>query len=158
MNPNKVLAIAALTAMLAAGATIGYAQTLRQTPGSQIAVSQCNPHQHTAGTAHPWIDPYGIWHPGSAGTFPYTEGFLGITYVNNSPKAAKEITFGLVSRGSLIAVANDLGTFSPGVTIDHEFDVSPEIFPIGTSFPYCAVLRVKYADGTLWNNPNPPQE
>lgn len=154
----KVFGLAFLAAMLAAGAGVGFAQTLKQTPGSQISVSQCNPHQHTAGTSHPWIDPYGVWHPATAGSFPYTEGFLGITYVNNAPKAAKEVVFGLVSRGSLIAIANDIGTFSPGVTIDHEFDVSPEIFPIGTSFPYCAVLRVKYADGTEWYNPKPPEE
>lgn len=152
----KRLALA-LAFVIATGGIVA-AQALRQTPGSQITVYQCNPHQHTAGTSHPWIDPYGMRHPGNVHTFPYTEGFLGITYANTAAKAAKEIVFGLVSRGSLIAVANDLGTFSPGVKIDHEFDVSPEIFPIGTSFPYCAVLRVKYADGTEWYNPQPPQD
>jgi hypothetical protein len=152
----KRLAIA--FALIIAAGGVAAAQTLRQTPGSQITVSACDPHQHTAGTSHPWIDPYGMWHPGSAGTFPYTEGFLGITYANTAPKVAKEVDFGLVLRGSLVAIANDLGTFSPGVQIAHEFDVSPEIFPIGTSFPYCAVLRVKYADGTEWYNPKPPQD
>ena len=159
MNATKVLGVTALTAMLAAGAVVGYAQTLKQTPGSQISVAQCNPHQHQPGVgrAHPWIDPYGILHS-NINAFPYTEGFLGITYANQASKAATEVDFGLVSRGYLIAVVNDAGTFSPNVSIVHEFSVSPEIFPIGTSLPYCAVMRVKYADGTEWRNPNPPQE
>lgn len=133
------------------------AQDLKQTPGSQITVTQCNPHRHPAGYAgHPWIDPYGIYH--TAHDFPYTVGYLGVVYTNDAPKDAKEVDFGLVSRGSLIAIAKDVGNFTTGVKIDHEFSVDPEIFPIGTAFPYCAVLRVKYADGTQWRNPSPPSQ
>ncbi|HEX5275490.1 MAG TPA: hypothetical protein VFW34_09475 [Candidatus Rubrimentiphilum sp.] len=159
MNPTKALGIAALTGMLAAAISVAYAQTLKQTPGSQISVSQCSPHQHQPGVGapHPWVDPYGILHT-NVSTFPYAEGFLAITYANQASKAATEVDFGLVSRGYLIAVVNDAGTFSPNVPIAHEFSVSPEIFPIGTSLPYCAVMRVKYADGTEWRNPNPPEE
>jgi hypothetical protein len=80
-----------------------------------------------------------------------------VSYTNDAHKAASEVDFGLVSRDSLIAVAKDAGTFSPGVRIDHEFSVDPEIFPIGTSFPYRAVLRVKYADGSAWLNRSSPQ-
>lgn len=150
-------AMAALSAaILSIWPFFALGQALKQTPGSGITVSRCSVHRHTAGTAHPWIDPYGIWH--TAADFPYTEGFLAITYVNDAKQPASEVDFGLVSRRSLIAVANDVGSFAPGVAIAHEFSVSPEIFPIGTAFPYCAVLRVKYADGTEWHNPNPPQE
>jgi len=127
---------------------------LRQTPGSNILVTTCDPHRHTAAEAHPWIDPYGVWH--YHGAFPYYDAFLAITFKNQAAVNVTEIDFGLVSRGWLIAVAKDVGTFSPGVAIDHEFVVSPEIFPIGTTAPYCAVLRVKYADGTIWVNPTPP--
>jgi len=56
-----------------------------------------------------------------------------------------------------VAVAKDVGKFSPGVTIDHEFAISREVFPLGTQFPYCAVLYVRYADGTAWRNPSPPE-
>lgn len=146
--PSIVVAAALLSCMPAAG------QSLRQTPGSRIMVRQCSPHRHRAGTSHPWIDPYGIYH--GPANFPYTEGFLAISYTNDAPKTAKEIDFGLVSRGSLIAVTKDAGTFTTGARIDHEFSVDPEIFPIGTAFPYCAVLRVEYADGSVWQNPNPP--
>ncbi|HEV3153843.1 MAG TPA: hypothetical protein VGZ02_08580 [Candidatus Baltobacteraceae bacterium] len=154
----KTLSCAAMFAFAASACAIpAAAQTLTQTPGSKITVSQCNPHQHHVGMpGHPWIDPYGIYH--GAEPFPYTEGFLEVGYTNNASKPAKEVDFGLVSRGSLIAYAKDVGTFSPGVAIDHEFSVDPEIFPIGTALPYCAVLRVVYTDGTQWQNPTPPQQ
>lgn len=145
-----------LTLVIAAAAIPAAAQDMRQTPGSHVTVTQCSPHQHRVGTAaHPWIDPYGVYH--DVGNFPYTVGFLAITYTNDAPSAAKEIDFGLVSRGSLIALAKDVGSFSSGAKIDHEFSLDPEVFPIGTALPYCAVLRVKYADGTEWRNPNMPE-
>lgn len=132
------------------------AQEPRQTPGSNIAVEQCNAHRHSAGSpGHAWIDPYGRYH--GLGNFPYSVGFLAIEYMNTAHKAAREIDFGLVSRGSLIALAKDVGTFSSGTRITHEFSLDPEVFPIGTAFPYCAVMRVKYADGTEWHNPSPPE-
>ena len=131
------------------------AQDLKQTPGSNVTVTQCSAHQHATGyPGHPWIDPYGVYH--SAEHFPVAIGYLAITYRNDKGVPAKEIDFGLVARNSLIAVAKDAGTFAPGVSIAHEFSVDPEIFPIGTQFPYCAVMRVKYADGSEWRNPNPP--
>jgi hypothetical protein len=145
---------AAALAAFALAALPASAQGLQQTPGSRITITQCNPHRHRVSGAHPWIDPYGVYH--GPENFPYTEGFLAVTYTNDAPKAAKEIDFGLVARGSLIAVTKDVGTFTNGATIAHEFSVDPEIFPVGTAFPYCAVLRVQYADGSIWNNPNPP--
>ena len=145
-----VIACAALTSA-AAGAD---EPETRQTPGSHITIVDCYPHQHAAGVSHPWIDPYGTYH--SQGTFPSDEGFLGIDYKNDTTVAAIEIDFGLVARDSLVATAKDIGTFSPGTEIKHEFVISREVFPIGTTFPYCAVLRVKYSDGSEWHNPNPP--
>ncbi len=148
-----------MLALLLATAILGVASTLpqtRQTPGARIAVSECEPHLHTAAQTHPWIDPYGTWHYGPMG-FPAWDGFLGIVYRNEAPVTATEVDFGLVARGSLVALAKDVGTFAPGVKIDHEFVVSREIFPLGTEFAYCAVLRVKYADGSSWENPNPPE-
>lgn len=137
-----------LTVLIGAAiVTPAAAQNLQQTPGSNITVAQCYPHRHRAGIgAHPWIDPYGIYH--NAAGFPYTEGFLEVTYTNNARVPARETDFGLVSRDWMIAVAKDAGTFAPGARIDHEFSLDPEIFPIGTALPYCAVLRAKYADGT----------
>jgi hypothetical protein len=148
----RTLYLALAVALLA----VSNAPYQRQTPGSQILVLGCAPHRHTAAAYHPWIDPYGYWHYGAA-YFPYWDAFLGVSYKNEAAAVATEVDFGLVARGSLIAVAKDVGKFSSGVTINHEFVISREVFPIGTQFPYCAVLRVRYADGTVWQNPSPPE-
>ena len=149
----KALLIALSCALLAL--TVASADTLPQTPGSKILLTECYPHRHTPAQAHSWIDPYGTPHDQS--NFPSWDAFLGISYRNQASVAATEIGFGLVSQGSLIAVAKDLGTFSPNVAIDHEFVVSSEIFPLKTPQPTCVVLWVKYADGTMWVNSSPPQ-
>jgi len=149
----KVPLIASLCVVMMASAAP--AQTLQETPGSRILVTECDPHRHTATQAHPWIDPYGTPHEDQA-HFPTWDAFLGISYQNQATVAATEVDFGLVARGSLVAVAKDIGRFSPGVLIEHEFVVSSEIFPLGSAVPYCAVLRVKYADGSMWHNPSPP--
>lgn len=148
----RLFTLVLATALLA---PIGASAQMLQTHGSNILVMECNPHRHTAAQAHPWIDPYGYWHYGLS-NFPSWDAFLTIGYKNEAALPATEIDFGLVAGGSLIAVAKDVGTFSPGVQIDHEFVVSGEIFPV-VSVPYCAVLRVKYADGSIWQNPLPPE-
>jgi len=147
------LLIVVASALVAGAASADEPET-RQTPGSNIVILNCNPHEHGPGASHPWIDPYGNWH--YRGAFPYDEGFLGVDYRNDAKTSASEIDFGLVARGSLVAIAKDVGMFSTGTEINHEFVISREVFPIGTSFPYCAVLRVKYSDGSEWRNPNPP--
>lgn len=153
----RVQAIIVAIAVLAGGAAVATAQdATTQTPGSHIAVLSCYPHVHAPGVTHPWIDPYGVHHNPSP--FPSDEGFLGIDYRNDAKTSAKEIDFGLVVRDSLVATAKDVGTFSTGVKIQHEFVISREVFPIGTSEPVCAVLRVKYADGSEWVNPRPPPD
>lgn len=157
MTKNLSRALALVSAALFLCVLPANAQSIKQTAGSNITVTKCDAHQHPVGTAgHPWIDPYGNYHP--AANFPYAEGFLDVAYTNNAHVAAKEIDFGLVSRDWMIAVTRDIGTFAPGTNIDHEFSLDPQVFPIGTALPYCAVLRVKYADGTEWHNPNPPQQ
>ena len=153
---NRTLATVVLSAAVATGYAGVGAQEPEQTPGSQILVSDCYPHGHAPGTAHPWIDPYGVMH--SAADFPYGQRFLAISFENTAQKVAKEIDFGLVAHGELVAVANDIGTFAPGKPVRNEFTISPQIFPIRSEFPYCAVLRVKYVDGTEWRIPFAPQE
>jgi hypothetical protein len=135
--------------------TVVWADTQKQTPGSKIFVTECNPHRHNPTQAHPWTDPYGVSH--TQGNFPSWDAFLTISYQNQSPVTATEVAFGLVNRGSLVAVAKDIGEFSTDVSIDHEFVVSSEIFPLGNNPPYCVVLWVKYVDGSVWVNPHPPE-
>jgi hypothetical protein len=151
----RTFVLALLAASILGGAAASSAeQAIQQTPGSHIAILNCYPHQHAPGTSHPWIDPYGGQH--SSGIFPNDEGFLGIDFQNDAKTTMTEIDFGLVVRDTLVATAKDIGTFSPGIAIKHEFVISREVFPIGTAYPYCAVLRVKYSDRSEWHNPNPP--
>ena len=147
-------ALLAITAILAAAPlAAASAQNVRQTPGSNISITVCNPHRHQAGyVGHPYIDPYGVVH--GPRNFPTDEGYLGITYRNDGKVAAKEIIFGLVAKRDLVAIVKDVGTFSPGVSIDHEFTLDPQVFPLGTALPYCKVLRITYADGSMWINPH----
>jgi hypothetical protein len=149
----RLLGLATLAALLALPVSAA-TQPLQQTAGSHVQVTWCHPHIHTAAQRHPWIDVWGRWHPGPF--FPYWDAFLGVSFRNTAPVVATEIDFGLVARGYLVDVARDVGTFSPGVLIeDHEFTMARDVFPLGTAYPFCEVLRVKYANGTVWENPHP---
>jgi hypothetical protein len=81
---------------------------------------------------------------------------LGIDYVNATSVVMKQIEFGLIVRGSLVAEVKDVGTFSPGAEIKHKFGVSPNIFPIQTSYAKCVPLHILFVDGTKWKNPHLP--
>jgi len=149
-----VVPLIAASVVLAPIAGTAAQPEMRQTPGSNITIYACDPHVHVQGVSHPWVDPYGTLHQPTH--FPNDEGFLTIDYLNDAKKTATEVDFGLVIRDSLVATATDKGTFSSGIKIQHEFVISREVFPIGTSEPYCPVLRVKYSDGSEWRNPIPP--
>lgn len=81
---------------------------------------------------------------------------LSIDYFNVSPKVAKEVEFGLIARGHLVAEVRDVGTFSPNAEIKHTFGLNPNVFPIGTALPACVPLRVSFVDDTKWINPHLP--
>jgi hypothetical protein len=81
---------------------------------------------------------------------------LAIDYVNVTSEVMKEIEFGLVVHGNMVAEVKDVGTFSPGAEIKHEFGVSRNIFPIQTSYAQCVPLKITFADGTRWKNPHLP--
>jgi len=81
---------------------------------------------------------------------------LSIDYANAMSKPMKEIEFGLVANGNLVAEVKDVGTFSPGVEIKHEFGLSPNVFPLRTALTRCVPLKIVYEDGTKWTNPHLP--
>ncbi len=81
---------------------------------------------------------------------------LAIDYTNATDKTMKEIEFGLVANGNLVAEVKDVGTFSPGAEIKHEFGISHDVFPLRTALSRCVPLRVTYEDGTKWRNPRLP--
>ncbi len=81
---------------------------------------------------------------------------LGIDYMNETTVTMKDIEFGLIAHGNLVAEVRDVGTFSPGAEIKHEFGISRNIFPLGTSMTECVPLRITFEDGTKWKNPHLP--
>ena len=81
---------------------------------------------------------------------------LAIDYSNATDKVMKQIEFGLIAGGRLVAEVKDVGTFSPGAEIKHEFGLSPNVFPLQTSMTRCVPLRITFEDGTKWRNPRLP--
>jgi hypothetical protein len=81
---------------------------------------------------------------------------LNIDYHNATSVVMKDIEFGLIARGQLVAEVRDVGTFSPGAEIKHEFGISSNVFPLGTSIVQCVPLKITFVDGTKWKNPHLP--
>jgi hypothetical protein len=132
-----------------------------------IKVSTCNPQKNTYYSSaftpafYPaYAGPYWGW-PSVYGPTYYqypVEGdpTLAIDYTNMTQTVMKEIEFGLVVRGELLAEVRDVGTFSPGAEIKHKFGISKNVFPIQTSFAQCVPLKITFEDGTHWKNPHLP--
>ncbi|HTX60080.1 MAG TPA: hypothetical protein VMH02_10445 [Verrucomicrobiae bacterium] len=81
---------------------------------------------------------------------------LAIDYTNATGIVMKQIEFGLIARGELVAEVRDVGTFSPGAEIKHEFGLNPNVFPLHTGLAQCVPLKITFDDGTKWINPHLP--
>lgn len=117
---------------------------LPQTPGSNVRIAQCDPR------------PYNGRAQSGFSVTPYSgvRTILAMQYQNQAPSAATAIVFGVVSGGKLVGVTEDDGSFSRGALINHEFKLGQEI-PSGEQ-TRCVVLRVRYANGRAWFNPDAP--
>src|SRR5579875_2915623 len=115
----------AAAAMLAALTT---APALAVAINHPIKVTSCDPRANGAGLpayapayypAAPfyWHDVYGYryYQPVYAAAQPT----LAIDYANVTDRTMKQVEFGLVARGTLIAEVRDVGTFSPNAEIKH---------------------------------------
>ena len=127
----------------------------KQTAGSGIHVQACSAKKGRPAYTQTYTDSEGKVR---TRRIEEEDSYLKIHYRNTAVVAAREIDFGLVARDELVDKVKDVGTFSPGILIEHKFKVSRDIFPLRTALPYCAVLRVRYDDGRVWNNPNPPSD
>jgi hypothetical protein len=136
---------------------------------SPINVQSCNPKQGS----YTYAGYTPAFYPGYAGGYwgwpsVYGPGYnyyqmpvqnnpeLGIDYHNATTITMKDIEFGLVARGELLAEVRDVGTFSPGAEIKHVFGVSSNVFPIRTGLPQCVPLKITFMDGSKWTNPHLP--
>ncbi|MBV8067141.1 MAG: hypothetical protein JO113_04120 [Candidatus Eremiobacteraeota bacterium] len=149
---------------------VAMSQAAHVTMPHPIQVSTCNPQRNVtynyAGYT-PAFYPYGYGYgrywgwPSVYGPTYYqypveNEPTLGIDYVNVTSVVMKQIEFGLIVRGALVAEVKDVGTFSPGAEIKHKFGLNPNVFPIQTSYAKCVPLKITFEDGSHWKNPHLP--
>jgi hypothetical protein len=168
MNARSSLGAVAICALAAVPA--GASAYTHLTTAHPIKVSACNPQRNTyMSTAYtPAFYPAGYGYPGRYWGWPSVYGptyyqypvegepTLAIDYANATTVVMKQIEFGLVVRGSLVAEVKDVGTFSPGAEIKHKFGLNPNVFPIQTSFAECVPLKITFEDGSHWKNPHLP--
>ena len=132
-----------------------------------VKVSTCHPNENiynSTGFAPAYYPggPYWGWPSVYGPAYNYYsypvqgEPTLSIDYTNVTGAVMKDIEFGLVVHGTLIAEVRDVGTFSPNAEIKHQFGVSKNIFPIQTSFSQCVPLKITFEDGSKWKNPHLP--
>ena len=128
-------------------------------PKTKVNYSGLSPAYYPAGQYY-WNDPYGrryLQYPLSATTHA-TGGTLAISFTNITRKPLKQVDFGLVAKGYVVAEVRDVGTFSHGAEVKHTFGLNPNVFPLGTGLAKCVPLRATYEDGTTWHIPRLPRE
>jgi hypothetical protein len=159
----RFIALVSFTGMpLAASATMAHLTTTHP-----VSVTNCNPqrNRYMATGYAPAYYPVGAPWWGWPAVYPgYTyyqypvkgEPTLSIDYSNATTMVMKDIEFGLMAHGNLVAEVRDVGTFSPGAEIKHTFGLNPNVFPLGTSLVECVPLRITFEDGSKWKNPHLP--
>jgi hypothetical protein len=127
-------------------------------PKTTVHYSGYTPAYYPSGPYY-WRDPYGrryYQYPAVSANTHTTNPTLDIDYVNVTHDPIAQIDFGLVAKGILVAEVRDVGTFSPGAEIKHNFGLNPNVFPLGTGLAQCVPLRATYKNGTTWENPHLP--
>jgi hypothetical protein len=80
-----------------------------------------------------------------------------IDYVIYGKKNASQITFAVAYRNAaqhFLRTVTDVGTFSPGVQINHHFSLYSDVTYSGQHVQSCIPTKVKWADSTLWIAPS----
>ena len=131
-----------------------------------IKVNTCNPQRNTymsggyAPAYYGGVGPYWGW-PSVYGLNYYSypvqgNPTLSIDYHNATNVVMKDIEFGLIAHGNMVAEVRDVGTFSPNAEIKHQFGLSSNVFPLSTSIVECVPLKITFVDGSKWKNPHLP--
>ncbi|MGA7569839.1 MAG: hypothetical protein WBG27_00460 [Candidatus Aquilonibacter sp.] len=116
-----------------------------------VKVNGCAAQRATSGQSY--IDFFGT-HVTQSSTSP----MLMIDFQNNSNKPIESIEFAYLQGTKVNAVVRDVGTFAPGAVIMHAFSFDDKGAFNMDSAMSCIPLRVRYADGTMWNNPAAPHQ
>lgn len=118
---------------------------------SPVTINSCQPRLSPASSASPNPNPL------VALLQPSTSNGIHIQFTNESTKTADLVNFDVNSNGSHFVI-RDVGTFSPGISIDHRYSngagqayilpafIAPKI--------HCRVASVRFTDGSVW--PVPP--
>ena len=77
----------------------------------------------------------------------YNPGMSYVAFTNRSASPATDVKFALSTQTGAITHFNDVGTFAPGVTINHRIPQGPV-----DEFERITVEQVAFADATVWNN------
>ncbi len=85
-----------------------------------------------------------------------TPAMLMIDFKNISEKPISSVEFGYVQNGKVRATVRDAGMFDPNSVIMHAFALGDASILANASTMSCVPLRVKYADGSTWMNPDMP--
>lgn len=92
------------------------------------------------------------------GTVTSTSTGMHIVFVNNGKSTIKLVNFAVDSNGNQFVI-RDVGTFSPGVEIDHNYRngagqgfILPAFLAPNVK---CAVASVVFSDGTMWRRGEP---
>lgn len=93
--------------------------------------------------------PFGFWYPWPRRAYaPWTDG-LSISYLNTSNQPIDRVLFVVNYRGDQERVV-DVGTFSPNVTISHQFgDFIGDAY-LGSKPNSCQVAAVRFVNGNVW--------
>ncbi|MGC2130603.1 MAG: hypothetical protein WA629_10935 [Candidatus Aquilonibacter sp.] len=87
-----------------------------------------------------------------------TSPMLMIDFQNSSNKPIESIEFAYLQGNKVNAVVRDVGMFAPGAVIMHAFGFDDRGAFNMDSAMSCVPLRVRYTDGTMWNNPAAPHQ
>ncbi len=80
-----------------------------------------------------------------------------IVYVLLGHKTASSITFAVGYRNAsmhYLRRVTDVGTFSPGATINHTLSLYNDVTYAGAQTSTCVPVEVKWAGGTVWIAPS----
>jgi hypothetical protein len=126
------LIAATLVGIAAATASIGPAQAAAPILIKSCTVAKPKPMSHMAGGTN-------------------------IVYVNLGHKTASSITFVVGYRNAsmhYLRRVTDVGSFAPGVTINHTLSLYNDVTYAGAATTSCAPIEVKWAGGTVWIAPS----
>lgn len=77
-----------------------------------------------------------------------------IVYVNQGRMPATKVVFAVGYRnsdGNFLRRITDVGSFAPGATVDHHFDLYNDVTYGGKTTTTCQAISVTFANGHVWH-------